>query len=247
MEDHVTTPALPRLRAVPDSADATSPATGRPGKAPGSLMIVVGGVPGAGKSTLLARISDDVPRSIVVDPDRYRRRIAARLPSRAPYGTYRWAVHTLHALETLARVVRGPRTTAPLLVHDTATRSLRREALGLLARARGWDPVLVAVDVSLAEALDGQLDRGRVVRPDEFVRHWERWSAQRSALAAVDGGPRGPWSSVYLMARCDAYRRVRELARLRSLALAALASSDAAASGARAEPRTRAAGHPCAA
>jgi hypothetical protein len=189
----VTTPAvLPRLRPVPG-----------PGETPGPLMIVVGGVPGAGKSTLLARVADDAPRTVVLDPDRYRR------------------VHTLHAVETMARLARGPRSDAPLLVHDTATRARRRETLGLLARLRGWDPVLVAVDVSLAEALDGQLDRGRVVQPEEFVRHWERWTAQRSALAAADGGPRGPWSGVYLMARCDAYRRVREMARARSLVLAA--------------------------
>jgi hypothetical protein len=176
-------------------------------------MIVVGGVPGAGKSTLLARIADDVPGSVVLDPDRHRRRIARRLPPWTPYATYRWAVHTLHAVVTLLLLVRGPRSDAPLLVHDTATRERRRETLGLLARLRGWDPVLVAVDVSLPEALDGQLDRGRVVRPEEFVRHWDRWTAQRSALAAVDGGRRGPWSGVYLMARCDAFRQVRELAR----------------------------------
>ncbi|MDR7380615.1 AAA family ATPase [Promicromonospora iranensis] len=229
----MTTPAvLPRPRPVPDAR----------GGAPGPLMIVVGGVPGAGKSTLLARVADDVPRTVVLDPDRYRRRIAARLPSWVPYPTYRWAVHTLHAVETLARLVRGPRSTAPLLVHDTATRVRRREALGLIARLRGWDPVLVTVDVSLAEALDGQLDRGRVVQPEEFVRHWGRWTAQRSALAAVDGGPRGPWSSVHLMARCDAYRRVRELARLRSLVLAA-DRAEAGGTRARAEPF----GRPCAA
>ena len=201
----MTTPAvLPRLRPVPG-----------PGGTPGPLMIVVGGVPGAGKSTLLARVADDMPRTVVLDPDRYRRGIARRLPSFVPYGTYRWAVHTLHAVETVVRLARGPRSTAPLLVHDTATRARRRETLGMLARLRGWDPVLVAVDVSLAEALDGQLDRGRVVQPEEFVRHWERWTAQRSALAASDGGPRGPWSGVYLMARCDAFRQVRELGRQR--------------------------------
>ncbi|WP_369372705.1 AAA family ATPase [Promicromonospora sp. Populi] len=187
---------------------------------PDPLMIVVGGVPGAGKSTLLARIADDVPRSVVLDPDRYRRAIARRLPSWAPYGTYRWAGHTLHAVMTVARVVRGPRSTAPLLVHDTATRGRRRLALGLLARLRGWDPVLVAVDVSLADALDGQLDRCRVVRPHEFVRHWERWTAQRSVFAAAGGGPLGPWSHVYLLARPDALRRVRELARQRLVVLA---------------------------
>lgn len=228
----MTTPALlPRLRAA-----ATSPA-------PGPLMIVVGGVPGAGKSTLLARVADDVPRAVVLDPDRHRRRIARRLPSWVPYATYRWAVHTLHAVVTLAYLARGPRSDAPLLVHDTATRERRREALGLLGRLRGWDPVLVAVDVSLVEALDGQLDRGRVVRPEEFLRHWERWSVQRSALAAVDGGDRGPWSAVYLMARCDAFRRVRELTRQRSVVLvpdraAVRAAGSGAGSGA---------GRPCAA
>jgi hypothetical protein len=216
MEDHVTSPALlPGLRPVPDSPSGTF------GRAPGPLMIVVGGVPGAGKSTLLARVADDVPGSVVLDPDRHRRRIAGRLPSWVPYDTYRWAVHTLHAAATLANVVRGPRTDAPLLVHDTATRERRRESLGLLARVRGWDSVLVAVDVSLEDALDGQLDRGRVVQPDEFVRHWERWTAQRSALAASDGGPRGPWSSVYLMPRCDAFRQVRYLARRRTDVVAA--------------------------
>lgn len=208
----MTTPALlPRQRPVPDS----------PAAAPGPLMIVVGGVPGAGKSTLLARVADDVPRAVVLDPDQHRRRIAARLPSWVPYGTYRWAAHTLHAAATMVNVLRGPRSGAPLLVHDTATRERRRETLGLLARLRGWDPVLVAVDVSLAEALDGQLDRGRVVQPDEFVRHWERWTSQRSMLAASDGDPRGPWSSVYLMPRCDAFQQVRDLARRRSVVLAA--------------------------
>lgn len=233
----MTTPAaLPRLRSVPDSAREAA----RP------LMIVVGGVPGAGKSTLLARVADDVPRTVVLDPDRYRRRIAARLPSWVPYGTYRWAVHTLHAAETVARLARGPRSTAPLLVHDTATRIRRREVLGLVARLRGWDPVLVAVDVSLAEALDGQLDRGRVVQPEEFVRHWERWTAQRSALAAVDGDPRGPWSGVHLMARCDAYRRVRELARQRSLVLAASPRAKSR-TGSKTGSRSDAVGRPCAA
>ena len=168
----MTTPVLrPRSREVGGLADS-------PGATPGPVLIVVGGVPGAGKSTLLARIADDVPGGVVLDPDRYRRRLASRVPSWLPYDVYRWAVHTLHAVVVLVRV-------------------------------------LVAVDVSLAEALDGQLDRGRVVRPEQFVRHWSRWTAQRAAFAGADGGPRGPWSGVYLMARCDAFRQVRDLARWR--------------------------------
>lgn len=202
----MTTPVLlPRRRPVP----------GLPGdsaaRVPGPLLIVVGGVPGAGKSTLLGRVAQNVPGGVVLDPDRYRRAFARRLPSRVPYSTYRWAVHTLHAAVVVLSLLRGPRSAAPLLVHDTATRVRRRETLGLLARLRGWDPVLVAVDVSLTDALDGQLDRGRVVQPDQFVRHWERWTEQRAALAASDGGPCGPWSRVYLMSRGDALRQVRAL------------------------------------
>lgn len=236
----MTTPVvLPRPRVVPED-DASGSARSRTrDTASGPLMIVVGGVPGAGKSTLLAHVSDDVPRSVVLDPDRYRRRIAARVPSWVPYGAYRWAVHTLHAVETAVRLVRGPRTSAPVLVHDTATRPLRREVLGLLARVRGWTPVLVAVDVSLADALDGQLDRGRLVEPHEFLRHWERWSTQRSALASVDGGPRGPWQSVRLLARTEALRQVRDLAMRRTSAVEPVVAAQAIEPGR--------SGRPCAA
>ena len=213
-----TTAPLPWLRPAPGSAGGRTDRTRD--RAPGPLLIVVGGVPGAGKSTLLARIADDVPGGVVLDPDRYRRGFARRLPSWVPYPTYRWAVHTLHAVVTLLYLLRGPRSDAPLLVHDTATRERRRESVGLLARVRGWDPVLVAVDVSLEDALDGQLDRGRVVRPEQFVRHWERWTTQRATLAAADGGPCGPWSGIYLMARCEAFRQVRELARRRTVVAA---------------------------
>ncbi len=208
----MTTPAPvhgPRTRTALSSrsARAARPDDG----ARTALLVVVGGVPGAGKSTLLEHVGADVPRAVVLDPDRHRRRIAARLPSFVPYATYRWAVHALHTVATVLYLVRGPRSGRPLLLHDTATRERRRDLLGLLARWSGWDPVLVAVDVSLGDALDGQLDRGRVVQPDEFVRHWERWTAQRSMLASAAGGPQGPWSAVYLMERCDAFGQVRDL------------------------------------
>lgn len=138
------------------------------------------------------------------------------LPSRVPYGAYRGVVHSLHAVATLVSVLRGPRTGArAVLVHDTATRERRRKALGLLARLGGWDPVLMVVDVSLADALDGQLDRGRVVRPDEFVRHWERWTSQRSFLEAASGSPRGPWSDVQVTSRGHAFAQLRALVRQR--------------------------------
>jgi len=248
----VTTPALlPRPRSATASTNAltnasTNASTDTPATpddthaAPGPLMIVVGGVPGAGKSTVLARVAADVPRARKLDPDTHRRRIARRLPSWVPYGTYRWAVHTLHAALTLLYLVRGPRRDAPLLVHDTATRVLRLESLGRIARWRGWTPVLVTVDASLDEALDGQLDRGHVLRPSAFARHWERWSARRATYAAADGGPSGPWSAVHLKPRCEAYQQVHALAMKRS-------AVPAAGRTARVAAESRAPGRPCAA
>lgn len=197
-------------------------------------LIVVGGVPGAGKTTLLAHVARDVPRSVVLDPDRDRRRFARRLPSWVPYGAYRWAVHTLHAVRTVARLVRGPRGAVPLLVHDTATRRLRRRALGLLARARGWDPVLVAIDVPLEDALDGQLDRGRVLTPHHFVRHWQRWAAQRDRLAGETAGHGGPWAAVHVLSRPEALEQVRCLA-ARARAVAPARDRVAVAAGTRSD------------
>lgn len=207
-------PVVRPVRPVADDGRATEQNTLRPAAPPASVprLIVVGGVPGAGKTTLLEHVARDVPRSVVLDPDRDRRRFARRLPAWVPYGTYRWAVHALHAVRTLARLLRGPRGAVPLLVHDTATRRLRRRALGLLARVRGWDPVLVALDVALEDALDGQLDRDRVMGPHRFVRHWQRWVSQRDRLTTETAGRGGPWSAVHVLSRSEALEQVRCLA-----------------------------------
>lgn len=183
------------------------------------LLVLVGGVPGAGKSTLLARVADDRPGARVLDPDAHRRRMAALLPG-VPYRLCRPVVHTLHAVDTLRAVLRGPAAypDGVLFVHDPATRSGRREALARLARWCGWQPVLVLVDVPRQAALDGQVERGRVVRARSFARHWERSAAQRSGLAdaVATRRPVGSWAEVHLVDRSTALPAVRRLLRSRS-------------------------------
>ncbi len=182
------------------------------------LLVLVGGVPGAGKSTLLARAADDHPDARVLDPDAHRRRIAAVLPG-VPYRFCRPVVHTLHAVDIVRAVLRGPaaRTDGVVLVHDPATRPGRREALARLALSRGWHPVLVLVDVPRQAALDGQAERGRVVRARSFAGHWERWVAQRSVLvdASARRRPVGSWAEVHVVDRSAALPAVRSLLRSR--------------------------------
>lgn len=127
-------------------------------------MIVVGGVPGAGKSTLLrAHAGPDV---VVLDPDDLR-----------PVLRRRGLVHAVHQLLVWAVALVGPRILRgrTLLIHDTATRRRRREAFLSLARARGWDVDLLLIDVTRLQAVTGQVQRGRLVAPHSFDRHWRRW------------------------------------------------------------------------
>lgn len=175
------------------------------------LFVLVGGVPGAGKSTLLARVADESEQATVVDPDVLRRWFATSLPAWVPYRSYRFLVHTLHAVATLGLVLRGPsRRRRVLLVHEPATRPRRRELLGRVARWCGWQPVLVLIDVPRQDALVGQRERGRVVDPRSFARHWERWSEQRRSLAGA-GARVGAWEGVHVVERRSALPRVRSL------------------------------------
>ena len=163
-------------------------------------LVLLGGVPGAGKSTALRELRAADPGVRVLDPDRWRDRFAAALP-RLPYRRYRWLVHLLSTVQLLA--VLAVRRSGPLVVHAPATRAGRRTLVGRLAALRGWEPVLVFIDVSREAALQGQHHRGRVVRRRSFTRHWARWSRQRAVLreAARSGRPLGPWSRVVLAER----------------------------------------------
>lgn len=182
-------------------------------------LVVVAGLPGAGKSTLLARLADgpelepaQAPR--VLDSDLLRRWFARRLPA-VPYRAYRGLVHVLHLLWTLLQVMLGPRHAADVLLVQVTTRESRQRALARFARAYGWNPVLVVLDVPVADALAGQADRGRVVNERGFARHVRRWRAARPGLVPGAGDAARPWDEVHVVGRRTARAQVRALLRRR--------------------------------
>jgi predicted kinase len=168
-------------------------------------VVLVGGLPGAGKSTAIQRATAGRTDVDVIDSDTVRRWLRSRLPNGLPYGRFRWLVHTVTVIWMAVALVRGPRFGRRLVVHDPSTRPRRRRAFAGLARLRRWSPVLMLVDVSRAEALQGQRDRHRIVRPAAFDRHWTRWQQLRQlALARPTAIDDGRWSLVRLVDRADA-------------------------------------------
>jgi hypothetical protein len=179
-------------------------------------FVLVGGVPGAGKTTVLGALATVRPGVTTVDPEQVRRRLAALLPAGTPYPRYRVVVHLWSTLTVLALLLRGPTShRRALVVHDPATRRGRRTWTGRLARWRGWDPVLVVVDVSRGTALQGQLARRRVLAPRSFDRHWRRWQEERPRLLALSRAGRGedPWSAVRVVERGTAVASLDRLLR----------------------------------
>ncbi|WP_238424074.1 AAA family ATPase [Rhodococcus ruber] len=180
------------------------------GRDTGAVFLIVGGIPGAGKSTLLRRIEHDIPGLTVLDPERRAEGLAAALPPDLPYRRYRPLVHLMHTLDVVRTLLAGPhRSEGPVAVHDTATRSRRRDWTARLARRRGWTPVLVFLDVPRDVAQAGQHARGRVVNESSFARHWHRWTVLRSHLTDEDDTTAGsPWDQVVVTTRDNAKSRV---------------------------------------
>jgi hypothetical protein len=158
-------------------------------------LLLFAGLPGAGKSTLLAGLRD-TETVTVRDSDQVRERFAAVLPGWMPYRFYRPLVHLLHQLRVLVAALRAP---GPVLVHDPATRAGTRGALALLARLSGRPAVFVWLDVSPAQALDGQRARGRLLGPRSFARHVARAGVLRDALLA--GAVPAGWRCAVLLDR----------------------------------------------
>lgn len=182
--------------------------------------MLVGGVPGAGKTTAIARIAGEVPGIDALDAETYRDGLRRLLPAGTAYAVYRPLVHTLHFLRTLLELLRGPAPGRTLVVHDPATRPGRRGLFARLARARGWEPVLVYVDVPRVLAEVGQVQRGRVVDPVRFAGHWARWEQLRTELVAAPDGVDGAlWSEVVLTDRDRAAADLAALLPGRALAV----------------------------
>ncbi|GGV34865.1 hypothetical protein GCM10010495_59890 [Kitasatospora herbaricolor] len=131
---------------------------------PPDAVVVISGLPGSGKSTLLRRWSAYAP---VIDPRDVHLACEAVMPARLPYPVYRpWArlVH-FRLLRTALR--RG----GPLLVHDCGSRPWLRRWLAAGAARRGRELHLVLLDLSPADALAGQRERGRWASHRVFARH----------------------------------------------------------------------------
>lgn len=184
--------------ADPSLRTPTPTPTPAPTRAVGARLVVLGGIPGSGKSTAMATVETGVVGVRFLDSQSCRRRLALVLPQWLPYSVIRPLVHLLHHVTGLVWVLRGPSGGA-LVVHDPSTRSRRRRALALLARARGWQPVFVGIDVDSAQALAGQRARGRVVRSRAFVGHVRRWQEQRARLQSGNDG--GAWTQVRIVTR----------------------------------------------
>jgi predicted kinase len=185
----------------------------RPESTPAPRVVLVGGVPGAGKTTAITQVSAATPSVDALDPETFRAGLSRVLPEGAAYPAYRPMVHTLHALRVLLMLLRGPLPGRTLVVHDPATRPRRRRWFARLARLRGWDPVLIYVDVPRALAEKGQVLRGRLVDPVSFAGHWARWEALRAEVTgAADELDGARWSEVVLTDRVGAAAALRQAA-----------------------------------
>ena len=184
------------------------PPPGRP--RPVARVVLVGGVPGAGKTTAIARVAAESHEVDALDPEAFRDKVCRLLPEGTAYASYRPLVHVLHTARVLLVLLRGPVRGRTLVVHDPATRPRRRRLFAWLARSRGWDPVLLYVDVPRTVAERGQVLRGRVVDPVSFAGHWARWEMLRAELVGTpDDLDDDLWSEVVLTDRIWAARELR--------------------------------------
>lgn len=164
-------------------------------------LVVLAGLPGAGKSTLLERLETGDVAAVVLDSDQVRARLRQDLPAGLPYWCYRPLVHLLHRLR-----IAWYAGTAPglLVVHEPSTRPTTRAGLVVIGALTGRPRYFLWLDATEAQALDGQIARGRLVRGHSFARHVRR--ARRLREWFADGwAPRG-WQGVTVLTRGDRLR-----------------------------------------
>ncbi|MGY1651052.1 AAA family ATPase [Geodermatophilus sp. SYSU D01119] len=158
---------VPARRAAPDAA--SDPATDA--APPARSLVVVGGLPGSGKTTLVRRLlGAGVDGVTAVDSEDVAARW--RTGQLVPYRYVRPLVHAAHRLRVLAAVA-GP---APAVVlTDPWTSRWWRPVVLRAAALAGRGVRLVLLDVSAADAADGQRIRGRRIPEGRMRRHAGRW------------------------------------------------------------------------
>ncbi len=162
-------------------------------------LLVVAGLPGAGKSTLLRETGGNGTVT-VLDTDQIRARLRRLLPAGTPYSWYRPLVHLLHLARLVAAAIRAK---GPVVVHDPATGPFARAAFVALGLLTGRTRHLLWLDCTVAEALEGQRARGRVLLSWSFSRHVRHLPRVRALLGA--GPPRG-WCDLMVIDRPTARR-----------------------------------------
>ncbi|GGP47704.1 AAA family ATPase [Saccharothrix coeruleofusca] len=164
-------------------------------------LVVLAGLPGAGKTTLLADLDTGGAKAVVLDSDQVRGSLKAALPRGLPYRCYRPLVHLLHRSRIAWAALSAP---GLVLVHEPSTRATTRAALAGLGALTGRPRHFLWLDASPEEALEGQVERGRLVRSRSFARHVRRAERLRARLS---GGvpPRG-WQGLTVLTRGDRLR-----------------------------------------
>ena len=164
-------------------------------------LIVVAGVPGAGKTEALKNLRSKAHRVRVADPELVRHIMRRWIPW-LPYTYGRPIVHTIAHLWALAQILH--RAGGPLVVHDPGTRKWSRRLIVDLAILLGYSPMIIYIDTDRDSALNGQIQRQRVVRSQSFARHWRRWTELRKRiLEEGDVNHNEAWIRVELSRRED--------------------------------------------
>ncbi|WP_156914083.1 AAA family ATPase [Brevibacterium album] len=172
-------------------------------------VVLLAGVPGAGKTHTARTVAAMRPDVRIADPEPLRTRIAAHVPG-LPYRAWRPVLHALAHIAASAQLLRAG--SSPLVVHDTGTRTWSRRLFLCAAALRGLRTAAVFIDAGRAEALAGQRARRRLVRPRAFARHWRRWEALRTRLAAgLPPSAHERWGEVRLVTREEAPQAVMNL------------------------------------
>ncbi|SNS41822.1 Predicted kinase [Geodermatophilus pulveris] len=152
-------------------------------RAPGGVLVVVGGLPGSGKTTLLRRLmAERVPGVVGLDSEDVAARV--RAPG-VPYRLVRPLVHGWHRVRVLCAVAGS----APAVVlTDPWTRPWWRAVVLGTARRAGRSVRLVLLDAPREVAESGQAARGRAIPARSMRRHAARWEDLLRSVTGPDGG-----------------------------------------------------------